>query len=401
MTLQERLAGITSPAFRQFLRENEAGDVTRIILSKSAGIDTKEAANQLLSRRKAKDKLPGWFENDSLAYPPPLSVEQSSSEAAARYKTRLLSGAHLVDLTGGMGVDCLELSGNFEKTTFVERDEWLCTLFAHNQKLLSRNPITVENTSAERYLQALPGKATFFIDPARRGQANKKVFRFEDSSPDVLGMLPLLRTKADHLLIKAAPMIDLTQGILQLENVKEVYVVSVKNEVKEVLFLVDFNFSSEPEIHCADLATGNDLFSFRLSDERAVKVGFEEVKNFLYDPNASILKAGAFKSVTQKYRIAKLAANTQLYTSDQLITHFPGRIFEVIDPVLKKSEIKRTIPDGKVNVLTKNYPHSPEEVKKKYGLKDGGEFFLIGFRDFHEKPVLLLAKPVKGKKNTR
>lgn len=387
--LAKRLAEITSPPFQSFLRENQDGDVTKLLLSKSAS-DVKEAANQIVSRRKAKDKLPDWIRAKSLVFPPPLSVEQSSSQRAAAYKSNLISGKHLVDLTGGMGVDCLALSKQFDKTTYVEQDPWLCAVFEHNQKILASKEISVLNTTAENYLANFSGKATFFIDPARRDAHNKKVFRFKDCTPDLTSMLGLLKEKSDQVLIKAAPLIDLTHGVKELEHVKAIHVLSIKNEVKEVLFKLDFGVQEEPVIHCVNLNDTNPIFSFKQSEEKETTLVCDEVKKYLYDPNSSILKAGGFKSVAVKYSLQKLSPNTHLYTSDERLDNFPGRRFHVMKSRLKKSEIKSLIPEGKVNTFVKNYPLSAEALKSQYKLTDGGDLFLIGYRDLNNKPDLLL-----------
>ncbi len=239
--MSARLDGLTSEIFAQFVKDHENEDVSKLLLSKAPeGIDLKEAADQILSRRKAKDKLPRWLASRGLVFPPPLSIEQSSSEAAANYKKNILKGDHLVDLTGGMGVDLLTLSDQFSQATHVEIDPWLSEIFAHNSKLLSQNPIAAVNTSAEEFLDSFERKATFFIDPARRDSDKKKVFLFEDCSPNVVAMLPAFKAKAEKVLVKAAPMIDITLGISQLQYVSEVHVVSVNNECKEVLFLARF-----------------------------------------------------------------------------------------------------------------------------------------------------------------
>jgi 16S rRNA G966 N2-methylase RsmD len=393
--MSTRLDGLTSASFTKFVKENENEEITKLLLGKKPdGVDLKEAADQILSRRKAKDKLPHWVAQDGLVFPPPLSIEQSSSEAAANYKKNILKGHHLVDLTGGMGVDLLTLSDQFEFATHVEIDPWLSEVFAHNSKLLSSNPITAVNTSAEDFLSSFSGKATFFIDPARRDGDKKKVFLFEDCSPNVVAMLRDFREKAYRVLVKAAPMIDITLGIHQLEFVSEVHVVSIDNECKEVLFLLNFETQTQPTIHCINIVRGETQhFSFTQEAEKSVDVSFSSFQKYLYEPNASIRKAGAFKSIAASFFLNKIANNTHLYTSDNLIENFPGRTFEVLSPFDKKNQ-KLQFPDKKANVISKNHPLSAEQIKSKFGLKDGGDLYLIAFRDVKDVSVMIVAKRV-------
>lgn len=397
--MTHRLMTILSPEFQDFLHANQHVEVTRLLLS-PAPVDVKEAAEQITSKRKAKDKLSAWFAAESVVFPPPLSVEQSSSQQAADYKSGLISGDVLVDLTGGMGVDCLALSRRFRKTIYVEQDQWLCTLFRHNQQQLNDNPIQVENATAEDFLHSFRGRATLYIDPARRNAHQQKVFRFEDCSPDLTQLLGLLRSRADQVLVKAAPLIDLTLGIHQLQYVKEVHVVSIRNEVKEVLFLLDFAFQDEPEIHCVNLGNEPTVFRFKQQDEKKISPHHGPLKKYLYEPYSAILKAGAFKSISLVYPVQKLNANTHLYTSESYLADFPGRRWEVIASGIKKNVLKNLLPSGKANVITKNYPLKPEELKKKLKLKDGGENYIVGFRDEQDKPQLVLASSIKQKKGS-
>ncbi len=190
-------------------------------------------------------------------------------------------------------------------------------------------------------------------------------------------------------------MIDITLGLKQLQHVHQIHVVSVKNEVKEVLFLLDFKEISEPLIKCVNLRSEHPAFSFTLSGEKDLEVTFSSVKKYLYDPNSAILKAGAFKSLTSIYDVDKLAPNTHLYTSDQLIEGFPGRVFEVVASDVGKKELGKHLPEMKANVVNKNYPIKPEELKKKLRLKDGGDWFVMGYRDLHEVPRIALSKRIR------
>jgi hypothetical protein len=349
-------------------------------------------ADQILSRQKIKQKLPDWYANMDLVMPPPISTEQSSSTATAKYKANLLKGERLIDLTGGMGIDTLTLSANFHEVTYVEQNLVLCETFKHNASIFSENSITIFNGQAEDYLKTFKGRADFFIDPARRDENQKKVFHFENCTPNVLEMLPVFRQSANAVLIKAAPMIDITLGISQLQYVKEVHVVSLKNEVKEILFLLDFQHMQPTKIVAVNLESEHSAFEFTIADEKNQDVSTGDTQQFLYDPNSSIMKAGAFKSIAHRYGLKKLSANTHLYTSQSLVENFPGRVFEVIHRDTTKKELKKILIDSKANVICKNYPIKADALKQQLGLKDGGDWFIIGLRDNSNKTSLVICK---------
>ena len=389
----------TSDQVKQFISDHRDDDIQKLLLSPPA--EFKEhitfIVDQILSRRKAKTKLPEWYANSGLILPPPLSLEQSSSPATSAYKSKLIKGEVLVDLTGGMGVDTIAFSSHFKNVHYVEMNESIYTVFEHNRDVLGKRTIKTHHQTAEDFLTSFPGKACFFIDPARRDQNKSRVFRFEDCSPNVVELIPEFKAKAKRVLVKAAPMIDLSLGIEELQYVSEVHVVSVKNEVKEVLFLLDLEnaLNAEPLIRCVNLETFHSPFEFRPSQERTTENTLRELGQYLYDPNSSILKAGAFKLVGEKFGLKKLATNTHLYTSDELINEFPGRVWKVIETVINKKNIAQLLPGGKANVITKNYPQKPDELKKKLKIKDGGVQFLIGFRNGNNKPLLILANQAK------
>lgn len=375
---------------KQFIKNNIGADVGKLLLNPPAPFSSniRWLADQIKARQKAKDKLPDWYANFDLIFPPPLSVEQCSSQATAGYKTRLIKGGTLVDLTGGMGVDTLTLAGNFDKTIYVEQDAELCERLRHNASVLS-TPVEVVNATAESFLTQIDlpsGPVTFFIDPSRRDQHARKVFRFADCSPNIAELLPKFKELGATVLIKASPLIDLKLGIEELGAVKEIHVLSVKNDCKEVLFLLDFRFKEESAIHAVNLTPdGEETFIFHFSEEEQAQVKYADAQKYLLLPNASILKAGAFRSVADRFGLEKISPNTHLYTSDHPVVDFPGRQFEILDepvsPALKKA-----------NVITRNYPLTPQQILKKYKLKEGGEKYVVGFRDQRNIPHLVTCR---------
>jgi len=398
-----------APAFQAFVRAHEGEDPAQLMLGATpAGIDARAAAEQVESRRKARGKLPGWLARDGVVMPPPLSVEQASSETAAAYKADLAGGDTLVDLSGGMGVDTLALAPRFRRAIYVEADAHLCRVFAHNAALLSDRPPEVVNTTAEAFAADFTGRATFYVDPDRRA-GQRRAFRFEDSSPDVTMLLERLAPRAEQVLIKASPMIDLQGGMRSLGAVQAVYVVSVDDVCREVLFVVVPGWAAEPAIHCAALSRRGTarpaadttprserqrIFSFDFAAEQAAACEFAEPGRYLYDPNTAIRKAGAFKTVAARYGLAKLAPSTHLYTADELVPGFPGRIFEVVGPGGKRPG--KLLPDGRADVMARNHPLNAAALRRRYRLQDGGAHWLIGFRDRRGKAQTLICRRVSG-----
>ncbi len=392
----DELAFLSLPEVRSFIQANEHRDVQKLVLNPPRQFKDHITllADQIISRRKLKNKLPEWVESEAIL-PPPLSAEQASSSETAHYKSQIVHGEHLVDLTGGTGVDTLALSSGFNQVEYVEPNEWLCKLFGHNQKVFSDKLITIHQATAKKFLESFEGKSSFFIDPSRRVDS-KKVFRLEDCIPNLSEILPLLREKGTEVLIKLSPMIDLSEGIGQLPYVKAVHVVSVKNECKEVLFHLDFaENKSSPTVNCVNIQKDRqDLFQFTMGSEKETKATLGDPKKYLYDANASILKAGAFNSAAEQFRLDKIAPNTHLYTSDRLVENFPGRCFLVIESELKPKAIKERIPEKKANIITKNYPMSSEALGKKLKIKDGGDDYVLGFRTKDGKPKLILCERI-------
>ena len=389
------LAYLSFPEVRKFILDNEDTNVQDLILHPPNEFKDRIGliADQIISRKKGKDKLPQWLKMAGVIMPPPLLLEQCSSETTAKHKASVFRGEKLVDLTGGMGVDTLAMSHSFQLTTYVEHDEWLSRVFRHNSEIFSKTDIRTINSSAEKYLSSIEGPASFYLDPARRDQS-RKVFRFEDCTPNVVDLIPTLKEKADQVLIKASPMLDIQKGLSQLGAVSQIHIVSINNECKELLFLSKFNEITEPRIHCINFSRERvQTFSFTINDEESAIPTFSQPKKYLYDPNSSILKGGAFKSIAIQFDIDKLGTNTHLYTSNELVKDFPGRTFEVIHQNPSKQELKSLV---QANVITKNYPIKAEEIKKKYSIKDGGHFFLFGIRDQKNKSRILLSRKVNN-----
>lgn len=343
-------------------------------------------AEQISGRRKAKAKLPLYYNTRNIVYPPGLNLEQSSSEKTAAFKVNVLisilgPNKTIADLTGGFGIDSFFMSRVCKEIIYVEPNDSLLQFAKHNHTVLGAPNIQYHNTTAENFLQTYSGKLDCaFIDPSRRSKSNQKVFNLSDCEPDVPNLLSEIFQKSDCVLIKTSPLLDIQQGIRELKNVEKVWVVSVDNECKELLFLCRNGFESEPYIIAVNLQDGHKDFGFSTAEEKNAISKLSEPLTYLYEPNASILKAGAFKLIGEKLSLLKLHPSTHLYTSKELSQNFPGRVFKIIRSVKPDPKILSEIfLEGKANVITRNYPLTVDELKKKTKLKDGGELYLLGF----------------------
>lgn len=377
---------------QNYLRENEHEDEAALVLRHKTlyGVATSRVAEQLRGRKKAKEKLPAFYKEKNIIYPPQRNLEQSSSEATAKFKSRIVKGQQLVDLTGGFGIDSLFFSKSFDHIHHVEPDIELSEITQHNAKVLNVSNIAFHQQTAEEFLSTMPHVDVVYIDPSRRSGSGK-IVKLADCSPDVTALQSEILKKSKQLLIKASPLLDIQQGLRELLHVSDVYVISVNNECRELLFLCG-HASAEPAIHTLNLLSAGEeqSFNFTFTQERAAHSDFSPPKTYLYEPNASILKGGAFKTIALAFNLKKIEKNTHLYTSDGLTTDFPGKVFK-IDSFLKPdaSLVAHVLPEKKANIITRNYPLTPDLLKKKLKLTDGGDHFILAFTGQNEKYVAL------------
>ena len=374
-------------------------------------------ARQTEGRKIIANKLPSWAENMSILFPVKISLEQCSSEATAVYKAGLVRGESLVDLTGGFGVDCSFLSRNFTSVDYVEQNEELCQIAEHNFAALGLN-IRVNNAESVSFLEDMPSIDCIYIDPARRDVKGKKTADLSLCSPNLLEIRDTLLEKCNTLLIKLSPMFDISSALEVFPECKQVHVVSVKNECKELLLLVEGGFCGETEVVCVDLdelgvrseelgisvQTSGEPSLLELSrvkleitsvasnlkKEKGEIISYSFPKSYLYEPNASIMKAGLFKTVANKYNVQKLHPSTHLYTSEELVPNFPGRSFE-IKRVTKVQ--KKEIQDiEKANLSTRNFPGNVADLRKKLKLKDGGDTYIFACTLNDNSKVLIICE---------
>lgn len=367
---------------QQFINDHLKDDPTKLLLKykEVSGVPFAEIIEQVQAKARCEKKLPTLYNAENIYYPNKLNIEQTSSEKTATYKAGLLKGTSLIDLTGGFGVDCYAFSKQFQNVTHCEISQKLSEIVTHNYKSLTVENIQTINKDGIAYLrETAETYDCIYVDPSRRNDVKGKVFLLEDCLPDVVSHQELLFAHANTILIKTSPLLDITNGLRALQHVKEVHVVAIQNEVKELLWLLDKNTNTEAiSIKTVNLTNKEDeFFNFQLSEEKIVDVAYSHPKKYLYEPNAAIMKAGGFSSIAKTFQLEKLAQHSHLYTSDELIS-FPGRRFEIqkILPYTKKI-IKKELNLPKANITTRNFPESVSNIRKKLTIADGGEDFLF------------------------
>ena len=392
------------PDLSSLLSQHQHNDVQQLALQRNrfpqlSDADFRFFLQQVEGKQRTRDKLPTLNHLPDWWFPVRLSCEQCSSEATAGYKAKIYpSDCHtLIDLTAGYGVDTFFMAENATEAHYVERNAELCAIAEHNFSLY-RPKIQVHNTTAEEFLTTLPisnsqypiANNLIYLDPARRSQSGGKVFRIEDCEPNVIELLPTLRLHASHIMIKFSPMLDITAALRVLGRDWDTHIVAVNNEVKEVLFLTGTGVMHAVNIR----GMQTDRFFFSPENEQQAQLTIAaDIHQYIYEPNAAIIKAGAYRLVGERYELQKLDTNTHLYTSDSFMSGFPGRVWEVIEAEIKDPK-KQLDTNAKYSILSRNYPLSPEEIRKKYKLKDGDDRYLLAAR--HQgKPRLILATRIK------
>lgn len=353
-----------------FLHENQSTDFRKVSLMKSPfpDVSSAELAQQIKGRQIAKQKFPFFLENANVVYPPSLNLEQASSWPTALYKSKILKAKTLIDLTAGMGIDAYGFAQEFEEVTALERNPELVEISIHNYQVLNQMNLHYVNCEFEEYFQENPNQKwdVIYLDPARRKDSQKK-FILEDLEPNVLEWKDEFFKRADLVMIKLSPLLDLKLVTEQIPEVKEIHLVAVKNEVKELLLICQKEPTINPKIIAVNLESVQQDFEYQLEEENAAIPNFSEPKKYLFEPNVAVMKSGAFKLISDRFQVYKLEKNTHLYTSNDLLESFPGKVFEVIQEVKNP---KKEIKNGSYHVVSKNYPLSVELIRKKYNLKE-------------------------------
>ncbi len=383
-------------------------------------IDMPFLLNQLTGWLKARTKLPSWAAQEDIIYPPHLSMEQCSSEQTALYKANLLeelSGSHatssptrFVDLTGGFGVDFSFIARNFTHATYVEQQEQLCKVAQHNFKVLGLSQVEVVNTDGTEYLHQMQPANVIFLDPARRNEQGGKTILIEDCSPDVLTLEKELLEKADTIVLKLSPMLDWHRAVNELNVIgnviREVHILSVRNECKELLIVLqkeepqsDTTVASIPKLRIVCM-NDNEVVSYYEEETAGILLSILSTPptagQYLYEPNASLMKAGCFALISRRYEVSALSVNSHLFVSNSLIEHFPGRSFRLVAvSSFNKKELRRTLSAiKKANLAVRNFPMSVADLRKKLKIKEGGTDYLFATTDANNNHLLLLCAKV-------
>jgi hypothetical protein len=359
------------------------------------GIDGQKISQQLLARQKAKTKLPGWYNNPRLVFPPPVSVEQASSQATAAYKAGLINGKCLADLTLGMGVDSYYFSKRFDHVKGFELNPDLAAITQHNLTELGATNVSIVSGSGE---DVSPEDVDhIFIDPSRRDDQKKKTVAFEDSNPNVLTLLPRWSGNPLKIMIKSSPLIDLDQAASQLGAVSEIHVVGYQKECKEVLFLLNPSRpSAYPVIHAVIVDEAGRVLhhqQFTKQEEANYTPHFGDPQGFLYEPHAAFLKAGGYNQLAKSFQLHKVARSSHLYYSDDVRADFPGRIFK-IRGVENASGFswKKWLKEPKANLTIRNFPGHTDDLRKKWSLKEGGQVYLFATTLYSQRKVVIITE---------
>ena len=395
-----------------FIAKHLSDDVRNLALqaSRYPNVDMPFAIDQIAGYQTALQKLPTFAKTAGIYYPHHLSMEQCSSEQAARHKAEIIANIpsnkdSFVDLTAGFGIDFSFIAPLFRQSTAIERQDYLCEIQQHNLPLLGLDNAQVIHADASRYLEGTDYADWIFLDPARRDAHGGKVVAISDCEPNVAEWEESLLEKANYVMVKLSPMLDITLALRTLKHVREVHVIAVHNECKELLFVLDKNTHSIDSIQLTATnltSQGNQMFRFTMQEESDAAVIFSDsIQDYLYEPNTALIKSGAFRSVANRFGVKKLHPNSHLYTSPVFIPDFPGRSFQV-DSVcgFGKKDIKTFLQGiSQANLSVRNFPSSVAELRKRLKLKDGGDVYLFATTLKESEKVLIKCRKTEKNKD--
>jgi len=385
---------------QDFINQNSGAPITKLALQKNPfpDIDWILILNQIEAKSKAKDKLPTWFSTTNIIYPSKVSVEQTSSEKTAAYKASLISGESLIDLTGGFGVDDYYFAKKIKSITHCEINEDLSAIVQHNFEQLKVDNCTFYAADSTNALNELNKKWDWiYIDPSRRSDAKGKVFMLKDCLPNVPELLDFYFEKSDSILIKTAPLLDISAGLSELKFVKNIHIIALENEVKELLFEIHNQYKGEIRIKTANiLKDKTETFEFVLGDD-TVFPSYHLPQKYVYEANSAIMKSGGFDEVSAFFDINKLHKHSHLYTSENLID-FPGRTFEIEKVIgYGKTEMKTELANQQANITTRNFPDTVENIRKKWKIKNGGNLYCFFTTDKNDNKIVLICRKITEK----
>lgn len=389
------LTKLLRPEVQSFIKDQENAPLHTLILKGSPFLDQaitiQEIAQQIEGRLRTKNKLPLWYRTDGILFPPKLNLEQTSSETTALYKSNLMESSSILDLTGGFGVDSYYFAQKTTQVTHVEINEELSKLAKHNFAAMGVTNINTIVSDGIEYLKISKKKYhTIYVDPARRSQNKKRVVLLEDCTPDILAYQDLLLDSCTNLWIKTAPMLDLTLGLKTLKNVVAIHSIAVKNEVKEILWHLSATVTNNDVVlHAVNLETHQHNQSFTVGDLNNAQATYSLPQEFIFEPNAALLKSGAFQWISSHFSLAKLHEHTHLYTSKTKID-FPGRVFRILAVHPYSNTLKKELKIDKAHISTRNFRLSVDALRKKLKIESGGDIYLFFTTQFDQKAIVLV-----------
>lgn len=388
---------LLNPGIQKFINTNIDKNISKLALQKNPfpEVEWISILSQIEAKTKAKLKLPSWFATDNIIYPSKISVEQTSSEKTASYKTSIVSGESLIDLTGGFGVDDFYFAKKMKAVAHCEINPNLSSIVKHNFEQLNVKNISCHSGDSLEILANLNTKWDWiYIDPSRRNDSKGKVFMLQDCLPNVPENLDLFFNHSDSILIKTAPLLDISAGLSELKNVKTIHIVALENEVKELLWEIHNGYSGEIKIKTVNIVKEKlDTFEFILDKNPEIPV-YGLPQKYLYEPNSAIMKSGGFDEVGTFYKLNKLHKHSHLYTNSKLVA-FPGRVFEIENTFpYHKNEMKAHLENQQLNITTRNFPDTVESIRKKWKIKEGGNQYCFFTTDENDNKIVLICKKI-------
>jgi hypothetical protein len=382
---------------QNFINNHIDSDVTSILLKGTTfhSVSTKEIIEQIEAKKKSQTKLPTWFQTENIYYPNKLNIEQTSSEITATYKAACIEGNTIIDITGGFGVDCYYFSKRFKDVVHCELDAHLSELVTHNYKQLGIDNIQTKAVEGIEFLKQSPEHFDWiYADPSRRHDSKGKVFFLADCLPNIPEHLDAIFNHTNNLMVKTSPLLDLTVGINELKFVKTIHVVAVNNEVKELLWILENHYTDKIDVKTINITKEQEFhFDFFVEDEKNLESSYSKPLTYLYEPNAAILKAGAFHSICKQLPVYKIQKHAHLYTSEQLMD-FPGRRFKILDILMYNKKTLQKSGIKKANITTRNFPETVQQIRKKFAIQDGGNDYLFFTTDYDSNKIVIVASKI-------
>lgn len=385
---------ILNTEIQEFINSNLNSDIASLLLKgiNFPMLETKDVIEQIEAKKRSEKKLPTWFNTKNIYYPNKLNIEQTSSEITAQFKSDLISGESIIDLTGGFGVDCYYFSKVFKTVFHCEINESLSEIVNHNYKELNINNIITKKIDGIEFLKSATN--TFYwiyIDPSRRHDSKGKVFFLNDCLPNVPEHLNLLFKHSKNILLKTSPLLDLSVGIGEIKHVKTIHIVSINNDVKELLWILEQGFDGDISIKTTNIKKENvENFNFSIESEKSLESKYSQPLTFLYEPNSAVLKAGAFESISNQLNLYKLHKHSHLYTNETLID-FPGRRFKIENVISYNKKELKNLGIDKANITTRNFPETVEQLRKKFKIKDGGNIYLFFTTNLNDDKIVIIS----------